>query len=560
MTLANLKILVRHFFRQFWSNELISRNGELGFTAMLGILAVPGAIMCFFLFEKYSSLIRFLRRNFHFDPDIVSLPDKYTFLVFSMTLTGIVTVLRWETLFPDRRDYMNLGPLPIAARAIVIAKMMALIGFVSVFVTAVNLVSTLLFPMIVMENHGTVAGVLRFLFAHAAGVATASVFTFCSVLTLVGILVQVLPENVFRGVSRWMQFALIAAFMLLFFLQPMVTPVLERIPAGKSTGVEWAPPVWFLGLYESAQGKGAGGFAFLAERAWIALSAVCIASLLLYVVSYRPLIRRAEGGGAARAQGGAVQAVAFRLLDRLAARTGFERGCLRFAGKTLFRSTAHGGLLAAYLGLGASLAVQTVTVALSKYPITEVLPPFLAPSLIMMFFLLTGLRLAFTIPAELGANWIFQSSVTELDADAGRLTRKFLTLCLGLLLCISLAIYSMLWGFETAAMHVVYVAALGGILIEALLGNFRKVPFTCSYSGGRTNLVFAFARGFAVLLLIGYGMADLEVYVLASQTRMAIFLVFAAVAWFGIRHLRDPADRIVYDEADDGLQLLALSE
>ena len=48
--------------------------------------------------------------------DLASLGEKEFFICFSMTVMGLVTVIEWEMLFPDRRDYANLTPLPIRLR------------------------------------------------------------------------------------------------------------------------------------------------------------------------------------------------------------------------------------------------------------------------------------------------------------------------------------------------------------------------------------------------------------------------------------------------------------
>jgi hypothetical protein len=161
--------LVRHFFLRFFDVDLGSAEGRLGIGAVLGILNVPGALMSMVLFAKYSSLLRWMRRDFQFDPDIASLPDKYTFLAFSIAATGIIAILRLESLFPDRRDYFNLAPMTVSMRTILLAKVTALAGFVLLFVVDVNLVSSVLFPLIVMEDHGTFAEALRFIAACGCG-------------------------------------------------------------------------------------------------------------------------------------------------------------------------------------------------------------------------------------------------------------------------------------------------------------------------------------------------------------------------------------------------------
>jgi hypothetical protein len=55
-------------------------------------------------------------------------------------------LMRWNRLFPDRRDFANLASLPIPIHNIFLANFAALGGFAFVFAVDVNLVSSLLLP------------------------------------------------------------------------------------------------------------------------------------------------------------------------------------------------------------------------------------------------------------------------------------------------------------------------------------------------------------------------------------------------------------------------------
>src|SRR5579864_1831834 len=104
------QVLIRHFFGRFFDNELVSRQGEAAasVTKLIGALAAPGMI-CFWLMPKYTVLALQPARI----AEPASLPDKLFFLTFSMAVMGFVTVLEWDALFPDRRDFTILMPLPI---------------------------------------------------------------------------------------------------------------------------------------------------------------------------------------------------------------------------------------------------------------------------------------------------------------------------------------------------------------------------------------------------------------------------------------------------------------
>jgi len=91
---------------------------DLGVGLVLTLLAMPGGFVSLLLLNKYGTFLQWLRGATNVDPLLVVLPDEYFFIVLSMTVTGAVAVWRWDAIFPDRRDYMNLAPLPISTRSI----------------------------------------------------------------------------------------------------------------------------------------------------------------------------------------------------------------------------------------------------------------------------------------------------------------------------------------------------------------------------------------------------------------------------------------------------------
>ena len=110
--------LVRHCVdRVFYGGDGLDGDElDFGIGAILGLLAMPGAFISILLSDKYSSLLRFLRHETHFDVYAASLPDEYFFIVLSMVVAGAVAIWKWDKLLPDRRDYANLAPLPIPSR------------------------------------------------------------------------------------------------------------------------------------------------------------------------------------------------------------------------------------------------------------------------------------------------------------------------------------------------------------------------------------------------------------------------------------------------------------
>src|SRR5262245_14867726 len=99
---------------------------EITLGPLLGILAAPGAISCFLLLSKFSSLLNWLRGRPNVDVYLTSIPEKYMYIALAMSVCGIATVLKWDRLVPDSQDYLNLAPLPVRPRTIFFANTAAL--------------------------------------------------------------------------------------------------------------------------------------------------------------------------------------------------------------------------------------------------------------------------------------------------------------------------------------------------------------------------------------------------------------------------------------------------
>src|SRR5689334_23206447 len=73
---------------------------ELSLGPLLGLLFAPGAISCFLLIPKYSSLLNWLRGRHHVDMYLTSASEKYMYIALAMSVCGMITVLKWDRLLP----------------------------------------------------------------------------------------------------------------------------------------------------------------------------------------------------------------------------------------------------------------------------------------------------------------------------------------------------------------------------------------------------------------------------------------------------------------------------
>ena len=187
--------LVRHCLdRIFYGGDAAQEDElDLGIGVALGLLALPGVLVSFFLIDKYGSLFQVILGIKDFDPYAASMPDEYFFIALSLVVTASVAIWKWDSLLPDRRDYANLAPLPIPNRTFFSANLLALAFLTAIMSLDVNAASIMAFPLVVTGSRSSFTYYAVFLVAHLTSLLLASLFSFLVVLAILGVLMSVLP-------------------------------------------------------------------------------------------------------------------------------------------------------------------------------------------------------------------------------------------------------------------------------------------------------------------------------------------------------------------------------
>src|SRR5262249_36602881 len=138
---------------------------------------------------------------------------------------------------------------------------------------------------------------------------------------------------------------------------------------------------------------------------------------------------------------------------------------------------------------------------------------------------IVGMRMVFSLPLDLRANWIFR--VMPLRGGPNALAarrRAIVVLAAGpFMLSASLFFFgTMQW--RAAADHLAALTLLAGLLAEACLYGIQKIPFTCSYLPGKTNFHMPFWWCVAgIVALIERG-TELELRAIANPGACAVML------------------------------------
>jgi hypothetical protein len=238
-------LLARHFFGRFFDNEIVSQHGDMRTNVVqaFGLVATPGMFVPFYMIPQRTRFDQPFLHNW------ILISDYYFFVLYSMVVMGFVMVFEWDAIFPDRKDYLILTPLPLSGGGIFAGKTAALVAFLGLFLLDANFFCTLLGPL-VSGGQGTGAPIVwKLVGIHAAAVAGGGLFVVLSIAGIQGVLINLLSGRAFRRISPWVQMALMGMLIIVLFLTPLVCASIRPLVEHHSALLRWFPPFWFLALY-----------------------------------------------------------------------------------------------------------------------------------------------------------------------------------------------------------------------------------------------------------------------------------------------------------------------
>jgi hypothetical protein len=410
-----------------------------------------------------------------------------------MLVIGLLTVISWDATFPDRRDVMVLSPLPIAPHTILFAKVTASCALVGLAILTLNGASAFAWSLILGMHSGGI-GFAQFCAAWWFTMIAASVFVYCSVLTVQGFTALLLPRRIFLRLSAILQLAAFGLFLGVYFMQPTLRSIAAISAPQNQSWLAWSPSFWFFALFNRLNGSLPPKLAWLALRAWIGLGAVVLGATLSLILCYVHTMKKTVEEPDL-VPGGEGMHWTPRCGSPL------QSAIVMFSIRSLTRSRQHRVAFAFFLSIVFAIALAVLRGELPAFAPAPLSPDFLMSTLMMMVFATIGLRWVFALPISLTANWVLRT--TQLRSShkyiaATRLSLLVLAVLPVWLLSAFLAIP--LKPVHQVAGHLAVLALIGYILAELNLIGFYKVPFTCSYLPGKSNFQFIF-WGFLVVVI-----------------------------------------------------------
>jgi hypothetical protein len=556
---ANFELL-RHFLLHFFDSDLITTPGQMA-PALVGAFSMM--LPWLFLFVsplmakyKYFSQIAVAGPYRH-----IVRADELWLITLMMSAIGLVTAVKWQSVFPGLRDYRALGTLPLRAWQIFAAKLAALLLVSTATIVTLNLLPSLLFPAVSASRWQFMPSLAGRVLAHAAACTSACYFFFFGLVALQGVLLNLLRPRAFGRVSGFFQ-GLLVAVMLILMVQSFSIDAQITDAALRPEIARWLPPVWFLGLYQTMSGDPDPGMQTLAHRAIAALAFAVALSLTTYLVSYRRhrelLVESSTGQSRDRRWSGA-GTILFRLLIP----NPRQQAVIVFMAKTLGRSSYHRMVLMAYGGFGLAVLMSGIMgVRRAVEPARVAAASFVYAHVVLLAFLLIGLRHLFSIPTELAANWMFRITEREGRLEWLRAVDRFVLLSgAAAMVVLPFPLEFKLLGWRAVAELVVF-SAFALLCYEWTFSSWEKLPFTCSHLPGKTPMWILFLRFLGLLMAL-----PLVHFILLSTlynwAAFPIVMTLQLAVWARIHIARRDGwgdQRLRYEEAPDpaihGLNLL----
>lgn len=532
------RVLYRVFMLRIVDLELMSSDADP--TKLIGqFLSMFASISFLFTLQLLFGPIRGIHTKWMME---------HFFLETTMTVAALITVLNWDSAFPDRRDVLVLAPLPVRARTLFLAKLSAVLAAPALAIGALNVFVGLVWPPFFYSGKPGFVSVIRVWPAYWMTILLSGIFAVFVVLAIQGLAANLLPRQVFLRVSAFLQAAALCLLLLVYFLEPSLeTPKAIAAPQNQHL-LAWLPSYWFLGLFQQLNGSMYPGLAPLARRAWIGVAVSIIAAASVLLLSYfRMLPKIVEQPD--------ILPITRRLAWSPRLGSSLQTAITYFTLRTLLRGRQHRMILSFYLGIGLAIIVAYLRTPLSGSALhtPQLTAPILVTSILMMVLAVMAIRVVAAFPITLPANWIIRVTQLRPARDYQRAVR-FSWLVLAVVPVMLIAGFSLLvhYPWQPVLGHLLTLLFFGILLVEVCLFTFQKISFTCSYLPGKANIHFVFWACILIVAQLLYEAAKFESrtlhYFLNSIFMiLAIAVAGAALRWYAEAR-QSRARELVFEE------------
>ncbi len=453
---------------------------------------------------------------------IVEFPYRLEHYLIStmMLVAGLITVVSWDSIFPDRRDIMVLAPLPLRPVTILAAKVSASASLLGIAILALNTMPGFVAPVLLGQLHASIFGFFQVLAAYWITMIAATLFLFGAVLSFQGLASLVLPHRLFLQLSALLQLAAFGLFISVYFLEPALGTMPELLAPQNQHLLAVSPQFWFFALFNQINGTLPPALTWLAYRAWISLAIVLAGATLSLMLSYfRTMKATLEAPDLIPGTGG------LHWAPRIAG--SLRSAIVIFSYRCLTRSRQHRVVFAFFMAIVASIAVTCLRREIYATSPEPVSGEFLIPTLLMMSLTVLGLRAVFSLPVSLNANWVLRTTQLRSTSRYVAATRSVMLIFAVAPMLILIALLALNYRpWQQIAGHLILLALFGCAFVEFSLINSYKVPFTCSIMPGKANIQAVFWGAVFIWIMLTLLAGTLE---LSALQHLSKFLIAAGI-------------------------------
>jgi hypothetical protein len=530
-------------------------------------IKIIGALSMLAVFSGHISNM-VLWKYFIFPENGRSWVEKAYIITIFMILMGFISILEWEVIFLDKRDFSNLCPLPIGPRTMFLSKFISLCMFVGLCALSMASLSTFVFAFHLPRwNSNSIYYGLKYCMAHSLSILGACFFMFFVSVFFVGLLMTIFGYRRFEKISIYFRGALLVTFVILIFFVLAESFGSEIFPFSKFYELREAnnsflyifPPMWFVGIYETIIGNGDPLF----TAGWnLGLFGLIFFAGVFFIatgIGYKQHLKRSFNRTRRLHFLRGIKSVSEAITDRFFLKNPVQRAVFYFFSKTLRRSMYHKMQLIAYGAVAiAVLLIVMTSETLNVGEMIRLQKTLLAAPLVLSFFLITGLRNIIDIPVSIEANWIFKFTESQPKRHyfAG-LRKAVVLLILVPFFTLMTFLYAWIWDWRTLLIHETFGFLTALLLLEGMFIRYRKIPFACSFLPGKANVHFfwiLYILGFMIYITV---LTSLEAYLISNVVE---FLVFVGLTMFCILAVRVYQNRfyypwinIIYEEEPDAV-------
>ena len=556
---SQFSLLVRHFLERFFNHESASPDGDAKARLVLIACAtgLPGFVVALYLWPVYHPVLGWppsSRLNGGVPPYWLQVNHHLFYVLYSFVAMGIATVFEWDLFFPDLLDLFVLTTLPIQNRRLFLARVAAIAVFILGFLFDANILAPVVLPAAIDPPN-----LPAFLAGHLLAVAGSGLFAAVLILALQGVLLAALGERLFRRLSLLMQGLAITVLLMLLLLFPVLSGAVPVFLKSHSIYVFCFPPFWFLGIYQRLK-EGPSAlpiYASLTETGCLALLATAGLATMAYPLAYLRRVRQlVEGPGTHDTRIRAAWPLQ-KLIHCTLVRHPVCRGVFHFISQTVLRVQRYRIYLVLYGGAGLSILAATILrlkVAHDQVRVEVSADGLRAATGIVAFWVIAGLRMAFTSPGNRQASWVFRivhGSPPHFRAAMEQLlAAKIWTFLCGVSISFGSCLIfraiapAELLTWRATASQLLLAIGICLLLTDAFFLNIQVVAFTCETAREQSNLAFTILKYLVFFPIVASLPVGLEPWIEATNLHFVLFAAAIAAVHlvFRRRHSKNVAE------------------